>query len=200
MKIKEKRILHGIYILTTGLCAGRDESSFFTDVRYVFNKLFYWLLLPPNLDINYLGTSYNPHWQISFIFISDAVHSSKKSRKMENRSLQREGTEYKQSYKRWTLFPRGWKNSNLIQRIIFNVFLKCDKRLYILPWLKCYTFFINLIFSSFRKNFDWIRISIKYFESGENKDQLQNPKNDIESYIFTKKHLFNAYNNNELNK
>ena len=34
-----KLILHGIYILTTGLCGGRDEASFFTDVRYDFNIL-----------------------------------------------------------------------------------------------------------------------------------------------------------------
>ena len=30
-----KLILHGIYILTTGLCGGRDEASFFLDIKYV---------------------------------------------------------------------------------------------------------------------------------------------------------------------
>ena len=34
-----KLILHGIYILTTGLCGGRDEASFFLDIKY-FNKLY----------------------------------------------------------------------------------------------------------------------------------------------------------------
>ena len=34
-----KLILHGIYILTTGLCGGRDEASFFTDIRYVCNHI-----------------------------------------------------------------------------------------------------------------------------------------------------------------
>ena len=32
-----KLILHGIYILTTGLCGGRDEASFFLDVKYVIS-------------------------------------------------------------------------------------------------------------------------------------------------------------------
>ena len=30
-----KLILHGLYILTTGLCGGRDEASFFLDIKYV---------------------------------------------------------------------------------------------------------------------------------------------------------------------